>query len=136
MHLKWFLHFFPFKINIILFCIDFAENPEYSSLRHSRFWLVTLFLLLPNNLAFQSFDFERTEKKGYSRNMVGWFVVFNVTLNNISSWRIVLLVEEIGVSRWKPVASHWQTLSYNVVSSTPGHECVSQKHVMHTYIVQ
>jgi len=54
------------------------------------------------------------------------FMVFNATLNNISaiSWRSVLLVEETGVPRenhW-PVASHWQTWSHNVVSSTPRHE--------------
>jgi hypothetical protein len=49
-------------------------------------------------------------------------MVFNATFNNISviSWRSVLLVEETGVlgeNHW-PVASHWQTLSHNVVSST------------------
>ena len=53
-------------------------------------------------------------------------MVFNVTFNNMSviSWRSVLLFEEIGVLRedhW-PAASHWQTLSHNVVSSTPRHE--------------
>ena len=51
------------------------------------------------------------------------FVVLNATFNNISciSWRSVLLVEEIGVpvENHRPVASHWQTLSYNVASSTP-----------------
>ena len=33
----------------------------------------------------------------------------------------VLLVEEIGVpgENHEPVASHWQTLTHNVVSSTP-----------------
>jgi hypothetical protein len=50
-------------------------------------------------------------------------MVFNATFNNISviSWRSVLLVEETGVpgeNHW-PVTSHWQTLSHNVVSSTP-----------------
>ena len=50
-------------------------------------------------------------------------IVFNATFNNISaiSWRSVLLVEETGVSgenHWT-AASHWQTLSHNVVSSTP-----------------
>ena len=54
------------------------------------------------------------------------FMVLNATFNNISviSWRSVLLLEETGVPRenhW-PVASHWQTLSHNVVSSTPRHE--------------
>jgi hypothetical protein len=51
--------------------------------------------------------------------LVCWFVcliVFNATFNNISVilWRSVLLVEEIGENHW-PVASHWQTLSHNVV---------------------
>ena len=36
--------------------------------------------------------------------LVGWFMVFNATFNNIAviSWRSVLLVEETGVSREKP----------------------------------
>ena len=51
------------------------------------------------------------------------FMVFNATFNNISaiSWWSVLLVEETRVlweNHW-PVTSHWQTLSYNVVSSIP-----------------
>ena len=53
-------------------------------------------------------------------------MVFNVTFNNISaiSWRSVLLVDETGIlgeNHW-PAASHWQTLSHNIVSSTPRHE--------------
>jgi hypothetical protein len=55
-----------------------------------------------------------------------WFMVFKATFNNISviSWRQVLLVEETGVcgENHRPVASHWQTLSHNVVSSAPRHE--------------
>jgi len=58
--------------------------------------------------------------------LVGWFMVFNATFNNISviSWQLVLLVEDTGVSgeNHQPVASLWQTLSHNVVSSTPHHE--------------
>jgi len=55
-------------------------------------------------------------------------MVFNATFNNISviSWWSVLLVEETGVPRenhWH-VASHRQTLSHNVVLSTPCHERV------------
>jgi hypothetical protein len=48
-------------------------------------------------------------------------MVFNATFKNISviSWRLVPLVEETGVPREnnRPVASHWQTWSHNVVSS-------------------
>jgi hypothetical protein len=39
----------------------------------------------------------------------------------------VLLVEEtrVPVENHRPAASHWQTLSHNVVLSTPRHECVT-----------
>jgi hypothetical protein len=50
-------------------------------------------------------------------------IVFNTTFNNISviSWQSVLLVEETGGpgENHKPVASHWKTLSHNVVFSAP-----------------
>ena len=46
-------------------------------------------------------------------------MVFNATFNNMSdiSWQSVLLVEETGGSgeNHRPVASHCQTLSHNVV---------------------
>jgi hypothetical protein len=48
-------------------------------------------------------------------------MVFNATFSNLSviSWRSVLWVEETGVpgENHRPAASHWQILSYNVVSS-------------------
>ena len=48
---------------------------------------------------------------------------YTLEKQNISaiSWRSVLLVEETGVpgENHPPAASHWQTLSHNVVSSTP-----------------
>ena len=49
-------------------------------------------------------------------------MVFNATFNiSVISWQSVLLVEETGVPGEKhgPVASHWQTLSRNVLSCTP-----------------
>jgi len=53
-------------------------------------------------------------------------MVFNSTFNNISVilWRSVLLVDETGVpgENHRPVASHWQTISHNVVSSKPRRE--------------
>ena len=55
--------------------------------------------------------------RGYCRVRV---MMFNATFNNISviSWRSVLLMEETGVltENHRSVASHWQTLSHNVVS--------------------
>ena len=49
-------------------------------------------------------------------------MVFNTTLHNISviSWQSVLLVEETGENH-RPATNQWQTLSYNVVLSTPRH---------------
>ena len=50
-------------------------------------------------------------------------MVFNSTFNDILiiSWRLVLLVEETGGlgENHRPAASHWQTVSHSVVSSTP-----------------
>jgi hypothetical protein len=58
-----------------------------------------------------------------SRRIRVRFMVFNAAVNNISvvSWRSVLLVEETTVpgEKHRPAASHWQTWSHNVVSSTP-----------------
>jgi len=50
-------------------------------------------------------------------------MVFKVTFNNMSviSLQSVLMVEETGENH-QPVVSHWQTLSHNVVSSTPRNE--------------
>jgi hypothetical protein len=45
-------------------------------------------------------------------------MVLNATFNNISVISSVLLVEVTGENHW-PIASHWQTLSHNVVSSIP-----------------
>jgi hypothetical protein len=52
-------------------------------------------------------------------------MVFNATFNTILAiaWQWILLVEEIRVhgEDHRPSVSHWQTLSHNVVSSTPRH---------------
>jgi hypothetical protein len=68
-------------------------------------------------------------------------MVLSATFNNISVilWRS-LLVEETGVpgENHRPVANHWQTLSHNVVSITPRHECGSNSQlvVIGTYCTQ
>jgi len=62
--------------------------------------------------------------------------MINTTINNIPviSWRSVILVEETGVlgEDQQPAASDWQTLSHNVVSSTPRHEWDSNSQPMGT----
>jgi hypothetical protein len=56
-------------------------------------------------------------------NSMVMVMTFNTTFNNISVvlWRSVLLLEETGENH-RPVAIHWQTLSYNVIFNTPCHE--------------
>ena len=58
----------------------------------------------------------------------------NSNINNISviSWLYVLLVEETGENH-RPVASHWQPLSHNVVLSTPRHERESNSQLLWWY---
>jgi hypothetical protein len=51
-------------------------------------------------------------------------MVFNATFNNISVISYVSFIEEeTGAleENHRPVVRHWQTLSHNVVSSTPCH---------------
>ena len=80
------------------------------------FWL--FFVLLPMG----------NDQHAYLPSYLGlvWFMIFKATFNKISviSCRSVLLVEETRVpgENQRPVASHWQTLSYKFVSSTPRHE--------------
>jgi hypothetical protein len=52
------------------------------------------------------------------------FVFSSARVSSAQYWWLVLLVEETGVpeENHRPVQSHWQTLSHNVVSSTPRHE--------------
>ena len=73
----------------------------------------------------KSLSEERTQelKRCLCTYLMARVMVFNATFNNISviSWLSVLLVEETRVheeNHW-PSASHWQTLSHNVVSRTP-----------------
>ena len=58
--------------------------------------------------------------------MLNRVMVLNATINNISaiSWRSLLLVEETGIpgENNRPVVNQEQTLSHNIVSSTPRHE--------------
>jgi hypothetical protein len=66
-------------------------------------------------------------------------MVFNDIFNNNSVilWRSVLLVEKTGVpgKDHRHVVCHWQTLSHNVVSSTPLHQHDSNQQLYHTITV-
>jgi hypothetical protein len=62
------------------------------------------------------------------------FMVFNVTFSNISaiSWQSVLLVEETGVpgENHRPVTSHQQPSSHNVLSSIPRLSWIQTRNVI------
>ena len=53
-------------------------------------------------------------------------MVFDATFNNMWAilwWSVLLVYEtEVAGENHQPVASHWQSLSHNVVSSTLRHE--------------
>ena len=106
--------------------LDLAGSSTMSEISHSLRWAWN------RRWRYSSYGhndplLEILKHTGTCNNMVVlWFMVFNATFNNMSviSWLSVLLVEETGVT-WenqRPVTSHWQTLSHNVVSSTPRHE--------------
>jgi len=77
----------------------------------------------------------------YSMSHIMWFgfIVLNATFSNISviSWRSVLSAEETGWpgENHRPVASHWQTLSHNVVllalSVSRTHNISDDRHRLH-----
>ena len=102
--------------------IKFTWYDIFHSVKLYTYQLNKLLKVYPN-IRFLIFFLELLEKD------LAWFMMFNATFNNISaiSWRSVLLVEETGVpgENHRLVASHRQTLSRNVVLSTPRHERVS-----------
>jgi hypothetical protein len=81
---------------------------------------IFLYDMIQSSKIFPFHDYPRTDVSGG--------MVFNATFNTISviSWRSVLLVEETIVpgEQHRPGVSHWQTLSRNIVSSTPRYEPV------------
>jgi hypothetical protein len=62
-----------------------------------------------------------------------WVIMWHIFINsNIS---VTTFVAEIGIPReiHRPVASHWQTLSHIVLSSTPRHEWGSNSQIQLQY---
>jgi hypothetical protein len=105
----------PYYFFCLIFCILYFHFYLFCLL-DSCLW----FLFSPANCHWSAFVYIK------QLSNIGWlvcFIVLNATFNNISviSWRSVLLVEKTGESgeNHRPVASHWQTFSHTVVSSTP-----------------
>ena len=101
-------------------------------------------LIVQSGEAVKTNSYKDSNKLFISTHLIGSGVmVFNATFNNISVilWSSIFLVEETGVLRenYRPVVSHWQTLSHNVVSSTPRlnriwtHNVSGDMHWLHRY---
>jgi len=82
---------------------------------------VRVYCILYNLLfLFYYLTFQETIKNQLKGNYGG--MLFNATCNNspVISWQSVLLVDETGApGETHQATSHWQTLSHNVVPSTP-----------------
>ena len=117
-------------------CINVMEN-KFHFLRNNGFdrilaKIVFSYILCRSDLDKTNYDEQEvilTDGNSYTIRIM-WLcimiMVFNATLNDISviSRSSVLLVDETGGpgENHRPIASHGQTLSQNVVSSTPLHE--------------
>ena len=108
---KWPLYIFLWQI-VVLYEI---YKEKYLRL---RIIISTCYIHQQNSLFYMLKNIFWSQMKVRVRVMVS-----NVTFNNISiiPWWQALLVDETGVSgeNHRPVESHWQTLSHNVVLSTP-----------------
>ena len=113
--------------------LPFHQESSKTIALQRKYWKFNFFMLLKvicgicktNRLTYiPMFKAYCTYKRWWKQGLL--VRVFSATFYNISaiSWRSVLLVREIRVpgENYRPVTSHWQTLSHNVVSSTPRHE--------------
>jgi hypothetical protein len=105
-----------------------SKNFHYGCHRWDRRWLPSLNIWLCSRVFFVWFCIVSGSYLTRKTLWMVWFGLwcFNTTFNNISaiSWRSVLLLGETAVpgENRRSVASDWQTLSHNIVSSTPHHE--------------
>ena len=108
---------------------DYQPFPMKYIFSSSEFWLKRL---IPDK-ACLFYSRRMVSHKLFLKYQINWsllpwvrgsVMVINATFNNdipVMSWRSVLLVEDsvLPGKNHRLVASHWQTLSHNVVSSTP-----------------
>jgi hypothetical protein len=107
-----------FNSLILQYLPHVTHFPKSLPLSHFPQTVPTLPLIRPSVRSFVFVDifYIPLKPRGFTT-----ILVFGGTFNNspFISWRSVLLVEETGVTgeNHRPVASHWQTLSHNVVSN-------------------
>ena len=118
-----FYTFFTFKIQEMDWCFArIFDYPQCSVIRYSYKWskLLCMYYLY---LKYEIMKSRLCNGQCFFLKKTGFclfcLMVFNATFNNISviSWRSVLLVEETRGpgENHRPVTSHWQTWSHNVV---------------------
>ena len=111
------------KWNMLLTC-SVVRTPSESQIKSEWYLLYCFFKNYFSNSILIYFGSNVIFLSKHIFILIGLSMVFSATCtcNNISviSWWSVLLVEETGVpvENHRPVASHWQTLSHNVVWST------------------
>jgi hypothetical protein len=124
---QWRKH--PFKHTLTHFWELFSNVMETNNYTHHNSWKCgTLKQIIQISIVFNKVEMKLSEFNSFFFSVlegclfVCLFVclkVFNTTFNNISviSWWSVVLMEETGGpgENHRPVASHWQTLSHNVV---------------------
>jgi hypothetical protein len=129
--LKIFLNWTTFDLSKWADFVSFKWLKIY--MNHVISWVIyqTLLPLMKFLGTISQYNWISINKNGYRHKAIQYYpqmrgprvMVFNPTFNNISviSWLSVLLVEETGVpgENHRNATSHWQTLSYIVVSSTP-----------------
>ena len=90
-------------------------------------WLCIILLLFVNKLTKPDDGHQLMSYVNFSFWRIGlaWFMMFDATFKDISVvlWQSVLLAKETRLTseNHRSLPSHWQTLSHNVVSSTPRH---------------
>jgi hypothetical protein len=102
--------------------LQLAPPPFVFSLKHLLFKLFNYychFLITPSNGKTNIITIAHVIKTKYDL----WLMMIHSTFNNISAISLwwVLLVEEIGIfgENGRPVTIHQETVSHNVLSSTP-----------------
>ena len=116
--------YFRMAIHLCIFQLEISWIRTFIDFKYTFYYIFFICISSKRKNSFY-YSFSYTSKRQYALN-TGFersrvrVLKFIATFNNISviSWWSVLLVEETGENH-RPAASHWQTSSHNVLSSTP-----------------